>query len=87
MGLAAEIGGVSDGSVLGDLDRGDDNPALTIFGEDVTPNQHELARRFATFDFYADAEVSADGWSWSNGAYASTYIQRNWPRRSARCGR
>jgi YVTN family beta-propeller protein len=66
--------------VLGDLGRGNGDPALTIFGEDVTPNQHELARRFVTFDnFYADAEVSADGWSWSNGAYANTYIQRNWP--------
>ena len=66
--------------ILGDLDRGNGDPRLTIFGADVTPNQHELARRFVTFDnFYVDAEVSADGWSWSNGAYANTYIQRNWP--------
>jgi len=36
--------------------------------------------RFVTFDnFYADAEVSADGWSWTTGAYANGYIQRNWP--------
>jgi YVTN family beta-propeller protein len=66
--------------VLGDLGKGNGDPSLAIFGQDVTPNQHELARRFVTFDnFYADAEVSADGWSWANGAYANTYIQRNWP--------
>jgi YVTN family beta-propeller protein len=66
--------------VLGDLGRGNGDPSLAIFGEDVTPNQHELARRFVTFDnFYADAEVSADGWSWTTGGYANGYIQRNWP--------
>jgi YVTN family beta-propeller protein len=66
--------------ILGDLEKGDGDPSLAIFGEDVTPNQHELARRFVTFDnFYADAEVSADGWSWTTGAYANNYIQRNWP--------
>jgi len=66
--------------ILGDLGRGNGDPSLSIFGEDVTPNQHDLARRFVTFDnFYADAEVSADGWSWTTGAYANGYIQRNWP--------
>jgi YVTN family beta-propeller protein len=66
--------------VLGDLGRGNGDPSLSIFGEDITPNQHELARRFVTFDnFYADAEVSADGWSWTTGGYANGYIQRNWP--------
>jgi hypothetical protein len=66
--------------VLGDLEQGNGDPSIAIYGQDVTPNQHEFARRFATFDnFYADAETSADGWSWANGAYANDYIQRNWP--------
>ena len=66
--------------VLGDLDRGDGDPSVAIFGEDVTPNQHELARRFTTFDnFYCDGEVSADGWTWSSAANANTYNQKNWP--------
>lgn len=66
--------------VLGDLDRGNGDPSLVMYPEKVTPNQHELARRFVTLDnFYCDAEVSADGWSWSNSAYANTYIQKNWP--------
>jgi DNA-binding beta-propeller fold protein YncE len=66
--------------VLGDLEVGNGDPSLTLFGESVTPNHHELSRRFVTFDnFYSDAEVSADGWSWSNGANANTYVQKNWP--------
>ena len=66
--------------VLGDLGKGNGDPSLAIFGQDVTPNHHALAERFVTLDnFYADAEVSADGWSWSNGAYANTYNQKNWP--------
>jgi YVTN family beta-propeller protein len=66
--------------VLGDLDKGNGDPSLAIFGQEVTPNHHALADRFVTFDnFYADAEVSADGWSWANGAYANTYNQKNWP--------
>jgi YVTN family beta-propeller protein len=66
--------------VLGDLGRGNGDPSLAIFGAAITPNHHELARRFVTFDnFYCDGEVSADGWIWSNAASANTYNQKNWP--------
>ena len=66
--------------ILGDLEVGNGDPSLALFGEPVTPNHHELSRRFVTFDnFYSDAEVSADGWSWSNGANANSYVQKNWP--------
>jgi len=66
--------------VLGDLNKGNGDPSLAIYGQSVTPNQHALADRFVTFDnFYADAEVSADGWSWTNGANANSYIQKIWP--------
>jgi hypothetical protein len=66
--------------ILGDLEKGNGDPSLAIFGKDVTPNHHDLARRFVTFDnFHADAEISADGWSWTTGAYANSYITKNWP--------
>ncbi|MFL5736775.1 MAG: bifunctional YncE family protein/alkaline phosphatase family protein [Actinomycetota bacterium] len=66
--------------VLGDLPKGNGDPSLAIYGQNVTPNQHELSSRFVTFDnFYADAEVSADGWSWTTAGEANDYIQRNWP--------
>jgi YVTN family beta-propeller protein len=66
--------------VLGDVKGGNGDAALTLFGEDVTPNQHALARTFGLFDnFYADAEVSADGHNWTMGGVATDYVQKNWP--------
>jgi len=66
--------------VLGDMKGGNGDPSLTIFGEEVTPNQHELAREFVLLDnFYADAEVSADGHNWTMGAYATDYVRKTWP--------
>jgi len=66
--------------VLGDDKRGNGDPSLTLFGKDVTPNQHALADRFALLDnFMVCAEVSADGWQWSMGGMASEYTSRNTP--------
>ncbi len=59
--------------VLGDLRRGNGDPTLTLFGEDVTPNAHALAREFVAFDnFYVDAEVSYDGHAFSTAATPAT---------------
>ncbi|MBE0660121.1 MAG: beta-propeller fold lactonase family protein [Bryobacteraceae bacterium] len=66
--------------VLGDLGIGNGDPSLTLFGEDVTPNQHKLAREFVLLDnFYVNADVSADGHNWSAAAIAPAYVQRMWP--------
>jgi YVTN family beta-propeller protein len=66
--------------VLGSLGKGNGDPALNLFDDASAPNTRELARRFVTLDnFYADAEVSADGWNWSTAAEANTYVQKNWP--------
>jgi DNA-binding beta-propeller fold protein YncE len=66
--------------VLGDLERGNGDPTLTIFGEQVTPNAHALAREFVTLDnFYVDAEVSYDGHAFSTGAYATDVVEKIWP--------
>ncbi len=46
----------------------------------LTPNQHQLTRDFVLLDnFYADAEVSADGHEWTMGAYASDFVEKTWP--------
>ncbi|MEA2664561.1 MAG: hypothetical protein QOI11_1505 [Candidatus Eremiobacteraeota bacterium] len=67
--------------VLGDLKEADGDPSLVLFGENVTPNQHELARRFGTFDrFFADAHVSADGHNWATAAIANDYLEKMWPQ-------
>jgi YVTN family beta-propeller protein len=66
--------------VLGDLPRGNGDPSLTLFGQDVTPNAHALAAMFQTFDnFYVDAEVSYDGHAFSTGAYATDFVEKMWP--------
>ncbi|MGC8164986.1 hypothetical protein ACP3WT_25255, partial [Salmonella enterica] len=52
--------------ILGDVKEGNGDPRLVLFGENITPNQHALAREFVLLDnFYVDGEVSADGHNWS----------------------
>jgi DNA-binding beta-propeller fold protein YncE len=66
--------------VLGDIPEGNGDPGLVLFGENITPNQHALARQFVLLDnFYVDGEVSADGHNWTMGAYATDYLEKNWP--------
>lgn len=66
--------------VLSDMPGGNGDTSLLLFGEKVTPNQHKLAREFVLLDnFYVDGEVSADGHNWSLGAYATDYLEKNWP--------
>lgn len=65
--------------VFGDLGKGNGDPSLTSFGENITPNLHKLANQFVTFDnFYADAEISAQGHNWSTAAKANDYTEKNW---------
>jgi YVTN family beta-propeller protein len=66
--------------VLGDMPEGNGDTSLVLFGENITPNQHALAREFVLLDnFYVNGEVSADGHSWTMGAYATDYLEKNWP--------
>ena len=66
--------------VFGDIARGNGDPSLTLFGEEITPNAHALAREFTQFDnFYVDAEVSYDGHAFSMGAYATDVVEKLWP--------
>ncbi len=66
--------------VLGDMQEGNGDSSLCLFGEKITPNLHALARNFVLLDnFYDDAEVSADGHNWSTAAYATDYVEKTWP--------
>jgi len=50
-----------------------------MFGEDVTPNHHKLAREFVLLDnLYCNGHVSRDGHPWSTMAYNTDYIARDW---------
>ncbi|HUO10534.1 MAG TPA: alkaline phosphatase family protein [Phycisphaerae bacterium] len=74
--------------VLGDLKQGNSDPSLTLFGKNVTPNQHALAERFVLLDnVYASGEVSGDGWVWSTQGMADAYVARNVPYSYSRRGR
>jgi DNA-binding beta-propeller fold protein YncE len=66
--------------VFGDMKEGNGDPGLCIFGEDITPNHHKLARQFVLLEnFYVDGEVSADGHQWTCGAYATDFVEKVWP--------
>lgn len=66
--------------MLGDLGKGNGDPALTLFPRGVSPNHHKLAEDFVLLDnFYVNADVSADGHNWSTAAIAPAYVQRMWP--------
>jgi YVTN family beta-propeller protein len=63
--------------VFGDMKEGKGDPSLCIFGEEVTPNHHKLAREFVLLDnFYCSGVLSADGHSWVNAAYATDYLEK-----------
>ncbi|MFD4951155.1 alkaline phosphatase family protein [Streptomyces sp. NPDC058451] len=72
--------------VFGDLPQGNGDPALAQFGENVTPNQHALAKQFGLYDNTYDIGTnSAEGHNWlmqadnpeytesSAGEYARSY--------------
>src|ERR1700678_4531276 len=65
--------------VFGDLPVGDGERALTMYGADITPNEHKLALQFGVLDnFYDSGEVSGDGHLWSTAAITSDYNEKTW---------
>jgi YVTN family beta-propeller protein len=71
--------------VLGDFRDARGQPAgngdsnLTLYGEAVTPNHHQIAREYVLLDnLYCNGEVSADGHSWCDAAIATDYNERSW---------
>jgi hypothetical protein len=65
--------------LFGDLGVGDGDSSLTMYGKDVTPNQHKLALQFGVLDnFYDSGEVSGDGHVWSTAGITSDYTEKTW---------
>ena len=65
--------------IFGDLGVGNGDASLTMYGEQITPNLHALARQFGVLDnFYDSGEVSGDGHVWSTAAITSDYTERTW---------
>jgi len=58
---------------------GNGDPSITMYGEAVTPNHHQLARDYVLLDnLYCNGEVSVDGHSWCDAAIATDYNERSW---------
>jgi hypothetical protein len=65
--------------IFGDLGVGNGDSSLTMYGREITPNLHKLARQFGVLDnFYDSGEVSGDGHVWSNAAISSDYTEKTW---------
>jgi hypothetical protein len=65
--------------IFGDLGVGNGDSSLTMYGRDITPNQHKLAEQFGVIDnFYDSGEVSGDGHVWSTAAITSDYTEKTW---------
>jgi DNA-binding beta-propeller fold protein YncE len=66
--------------VFGDITEANGDASLVMYGEDITPNQHKLARQFGVLDnFYDSGEVSGDGHPWSMAAITTDYNEKVWP--------
>jgi len=71
--------------IFGDLSSGnqpvgDGDSSLTMYGAEITPNEHKLALQFGVLDnFYDSGEVSGDGHLWSTAATTSDYNEKTWP--------
>ena len=62
--------------MLGDLGRGNGDPKLTLFGEDISPVHHQLARDFVTLDnFFVNGEISVLGHAFTTSGYASPFTE------------
>lgn len=71
--------------IFGSDPRGQGDPSLQVFDDNgvpgptggVTPNAHELSRRFALYDaVFANSEESTAGHKITTGAYANDYTHR-----------
>jgi DNA-binding beta-propeller fold protein YncE len=58
---------------------GNGDPRITMYGESVTPNHHQIARDYVLLDnLYCNSEVSVDGHSWCDAAIATDFNERSW---------
>jgi YVTN family beta-propeller protein len=64
--------------VLGDMKEGDGREDLCVFGSNVTPNEHQLARDFLLLDnYHVSGKSSAEGHQWTDAAMVTDYLERN----------
>jgi hypothetical protein len=63
---------------MGDVLAGNGSKELCVFGEEVTPNQHKLAKEYMLLDnYYASGKCSGEGHSWTDAAIVTDYVEKN----------
>lgn len=64
--------------VMGDVPQGNGMPDLCIFGDSVTPNQHQLAQDYLLMDnYHVSGKSSAEGHHWASAAMVTDYTEKN----------
>ncbi|HEY3611193.1 MAG TPA: bifunctional YncE family protein/alkaline phosphatase family protein [Pseudonocardiaceae bacterium] len=64
---------------FGSLGKGNGDPSLNLFGNESAPNLRTLESQYATLDnFYANAEVSAQGWNWATASNSNPFSEQTW---------
>ncbi len=64
--------------ILGDMPEGNGDSSLCVFGEEVTPNHHQLAREFLLLDnYHASGKSSSEGHQWTDSGIVTDYIEKN----------
>jgi YVTN family beta-propeller protein len=66
-------------SMFGDIPNGNGDKSLCMFGEEASPNHHELARQYVLMDnTYTSGTNSADGHQWTSASAGNGYIEQNY---------
>ncbi len=64
--------------VFGDMKQGNGDSLLCSFGENITPNAHQLAKNYLLLDNYmASGKCSAEGHQWTDASIVTDYIEKN----------
>lgn len=64
--------------VLGDLGKGNCDPKLVEFGNEITPNTHALAKQFVLLDnYYCNGVNSSDGHQWAIQGITTPYHEKD----------
>jgi len=64
--------------VLGDMSEGNGAKSLCIYGDSVTPNEHNIARNFLLLDnYYVSGKCSAEGHQWTDAAMVTDYVEKS----------
>jgi YVTN family beta-propeller protein len=64
--------------VLGDMPQGRGMESLCIFGDSITPNQHQFAKDYFLMDnYHASGKASAEGHHWASAGMVTDYTEKS----------